>query len=157
MNFLKLICYKLIKINDSPQRIALGFAIGVFTGILPSTGPVAALILSLVFRVNRIAALTGSLLTNTWLSVATFVLAAKIGSFVTKTDWQNIYNAYRNLLADFEWRHLFDAAILKLIYPLIMGYVLIGLMAGASAYFFAVSFLKVRGKFYVAKRVKSNQ
>ncbi|MCG2713658.1 MAG: DUF2062 domain-containing protein [Candidatus Omnitrophica bacterium] len=62
---------KLFKINDSAGKIALGVGLGVFAGLLPGTGPAAALLLALVFRANRAAALLGSLITNTWLSVVT--------------------------------------------------------------------------------------
>ena len=59
---------KLFKINDTPQKIALGFGLGVFAGIFPGTGPVAAILLAYVFRANRASALFGSLFTNTWLN-----------------------------------------------------------------------------------------
>ena len=85
-NSFKSIYDKLVGIKDSPQKIALGFGLGVFCGILPGTGPMASVVLAFVFRVNKVAALAGSLLTNTWLSLVTFVLAVKIGSMVTGAD-----------------------------------------------------------------------
>jgi len=63
--FFQLLYLKLIKINDTPQKIAFGFGLGVFSGIFPGTGPLAALFLALILRANRASALLGSLLTNT--------------------------------------------------------------------------------------------
>lgn len=40
---------KLFQINDTPQRIALGVGLGVFTGIIPGAGPIAALFLAMLF------------------------------------------------------------------------------------------------------------
>src|SRR3989338_7559347 len=88
---LKLIYDKLVKIDDSPQKVALGFGLGVFCGILPGTGPMASLALAFIFRANRAAALAGSLLTNTWLSFVIFTLSLQIGAFLTQTDWQAGY------------------------------------------------------------------
>ena len=70
--YLRLILAKLFNINDTPHKIALGLGLGVFAGILPGTGPIAAIFLALAFRANRASALLGSLLTNTWLSLVTF-------------------------------------------------------------------------------------
>lgn len=42
LRLLKLIYIKLFRINDTPQKIAQGFGLGVFLGILPGTGPIAA-------------------------------------------------------------------------------------------------------------------
>ncbi|PIR13657.1 MAG: hypothetical protein COV50_05635, partial [Flavobacteriales bacterium CG11_big_fil_rev_8_21_14_0_20_35_7] len=61
--------------NDTPQRIALGLGLGSALGMLPGTGPLAALFLAVVFKVNRASAFLGSLATNIWLSLVTFLLA----------------------------------------------------------------------------------
>ena len=39
---------KLFKINDSAQKIALGVGLGVFSGLMPGTGPAAALFLAFI-------------------------------------------------------------------------------------------------------------
>ena len=101
--FLKAIYDKLSKIDDSPQKIALGFGLGVFCGILPGTGPVAAVALAFVFRVNKIAAFAGGLLTNTWLSVVTFILAVRLGSAVSGADWNEVYSRCKDIIRDFHY------------------------------------------------------
>ena len=100
------IWHQFIGIEDTPFRKAAGLGLGVFLGIFPGAGPLAALVLSSILHVNRAAALVGSLLTNTWISIVTFVLAIKVGSFVTGTNWQDIYLECQSLLKDFHWKYL---------------------------------------------------
>jgi len=125
---------KLFKINDTPQRIALGFGLGIFTGIFPGTGPLAALFLALIFRANRAAALFASLLTNTWLSWVTFLLAIKAGSAIFRISWQGLQNDWLTLSSHFSWQNFFQASILKIILPVIAGYLCISLCLGIIFY-----------------------
>lgn len=134
LGFFRLIYRKLFRINDTPQKIALGFGVGVILGILPGMGPLAALFLAFVLRVNRAAALLGSLLTNTWLSIATFLLSIKVGSAIMKLDWQSVRNDWAALLKDFRWLNLFKLSILKIILPVILGYFIVAFCLGLLAY-----------------------
>ncbi len=133
---------KLFKINDTPQRIALGLGLGVSLGILPGTGPLAALFLAVIFKVNRASALLGSLLTNTWLSVVTFFLALKIGSAIFKVSWIALKNNWEALLADFHWSCLFKASFFKVIMPVLAGYFLIAILLGISVYLVSLIAIK---------------
>lgn len=60
----------LIRINDSPKRIARGVAIGVFWGILPTFG--LAIVFSIptafLLKANRLSAIVGTFVSNplTW-------------------------------------------------------------------------------------------
>lgn len=134
LRFLKLIYIKLFRIHDTPQRIALGVGIGVFLGIIPGTGPIAAVFMALVLRVNRAAALLGSLLTNTWLSILTFFLSIKIGSRIMRVDWQDVHRNWVQFLKDFKIITLFKVATLKIILPVILGYAVVGFCLGLIAY-----------------------
>lgn len=132
--FFKTIYVKLFKINDTPQRIAWGFSIGVFSGMIPGTGPIAALFLALVFRVNRAAALLGCLLTNTWLSVVTFLLSIKIGSMVLGLEWQQVRADYLQLLKNFHWADLVRLSMLKMLLPVFIGYCIVALFCALIVY-----------------------
>lgn len=127
LRFLKLIYVKLFRINDTPQRIALGLGLGVFLGILPGSGPLAALFLAFLLRVNRAAALLGSLLTNTWLSIATFLLSVKLGSAIMNLRWQEVYQK-------------------KIILPVIVGYFLVAFGLGLAVYLITLIILKYANK-----------
>ncbi|MDP2831552.1 MAG: DUF2062 domain-containing protein [Candidatus Omnitrophota bacterium] len=125
---------KLFKINDSAGKVALGVGLGVFAGLLPGTGPAAALLLALVFRANRAAALLGSLLTNTWLSLVTFILAIKVGSVILKMNWHLVQQQSQGLLKNFGWAKFFRLSFLEVLLPVMVGYLVIGLVLGALSY-----------------------
>lgn len=141
-NPLRILYTQLFKINDSPRRIALGFGLGVFCGILPGTGALASLFLALVFKANRAAALTGSLLTNTWLSIASFLLSIKIGSVIMKVNWQDIQNEWSSIMQDFHWPDLLKFPVLKIVLPVAIGYIILSAVMGAAAYLVALSLTK---------------
>ncbi|MFA4854117.1 MAG: DUF2062 domain-containing protein [Candidatus Omnitrophota bacterium] len=133
---------KLFKINDSPQKIALGVGLGVFSGLMPGTGPVAALFLAFIFRANRAAALLGSMLTNTWLSLVTFILAIKAGSLVLGLHWQEVERKMQGLIHDFGWAKFFKFSFLDVLLPVIIGYIIIGLFLGAAVYLITLAIIK---------------
>ena len=134
---------KLFKINDSPRKIALGVGLGVFSGLMPGTGPVAALFLAFIFRANRAAALLGSLLTNTWLSLVTLVLAIKAGSLALGLHWQDVDRKMQGLLHDFSWAKFFKLSFLDVLLPVITGYLIIGLLLAAASYLLTLSIINI--------------
>lgn len=142
---------KLFKINDSAQKVALGVGLGVFAGLLPGTGPAAALFLAFIFRANRAAALLGSLLTNTWLSLVTFILAIKVGSVILKLDWKVVQQQIQGLLKNFGWAKFFEISFLEVFFPLVVGYLVIGLVLGAFSY--SLILLIIRRNFHGNKTV----
>ena len=141
-NFFVSIYEKLFKIDDTPQRIALGFGLGVFLGIFPGTGPVAAIFLAVLFRLNRAAALIGSLLMNTWSSIIVLFLAFQLGSLVMRVRWQNISGDWSSFQKAFRWMDLFKFSTLKVALPVIIGYIIIGLVFGFFAYLITLIVIK---------------
>jgi uncharacterized protein (DUF2062 family) len=142
LRFLKIIYIKLFRINDTPQRVAIGFGIGVFCGIVPGMGPLASLFLAMLLRVNRASALLGSLLTNTWLSIVTFFLSIKTGAVIMNVNWQDSYNNWLLFLKDFRWLNLIKLSVLKIILPVIVGYLAVAFCTGLLAYLIILVILK---------------
>lgn len=141
LRLLRLIYIKLFRIHDTPQKIALGVGIGVFLGIAPGTGPIAAVFMAFVLRVNRAAALLGSLLTNTWLSIVTFFLSIKVGSSIMGVDWQEVQRNWGQFLKDFKVVTLFKLATLKIISPVIIGYFVVSFCLGLIAYLITLTII----------------
>ncbi len=147
LQFFKSIYTRLVAIHDTPQKVAQGFGLGVFLGIVPGVGPIASLVLATVFRMNRAAALLGSLLTNTWLSVITFFMAVKLGSAVFGIGWKNVQQNWNTLKANADWLDLFKLSALKIVFPVMLGYLIISLLAGILAYLITLgAILAVRRK-----------
>ncbi|MDD5156020.1 MAG: DUF2062 domain-containing protein [Candidatus Omnitrophica bacterium] len=147
---------KLFLINDSPHKIALGLSLGVFTGIIPGVGPIAAILLALLLRANRISAILGSLLTNTWITFVTFLLSIKVGSAIIKTDWHDVYAESLVLLHNFRWQDLFKESLLNVVLPLLLGYLVIALCLALTVYVVTLVLVK-RIKYARKNRAKFSQ
>ena len=148
--FFKYLYLKLFRINDSPQKISLGFGLGVFLGVFPGVGPIAAFVLSFLFRVNRAAAVLGSLITNTWISIVTFALAVKVGSALFGLDWNVVQEEWSILVKNFSAKNLFEfrdeaAAVMA-------GYILVSLAIGVAAYLAALFGITAFKKRFTRKR-----
>ena len=136
--FLKLIYVKLVRINDSPQKVALGFALGVFAGVMPVISLREAFFLALLFRVNWASALLGCFLTDNWTTVLAFLLAIKTGSYIMGVDWHSIYAISQQLLKHFHWSDLLKLSILKILIPVTIGYIVVSLFFAFLSYLFAL-------------------
>lgn len=143
----RLVYLKLFRINDSPLKIALGFGLGVFLGIMPGAGPIAALVLAFLLRVNRASALLASILFNTWLSFLILILAVKAGSLVMRKNYRDIYAKWTAIFQDFSWGKLFDTSVYDVFLPIGIGYLLISLFfAGISSTIIFMLVRKIRNK-----------
>jgi uncharacterized protein (DUF2062 family) len=136
----------ILKINDSKQRIALGFGLGVLSGIFPGTGPLVAVFLSFILRANYVSALLGSLLTNTWLSIVTFLLAIKVGAVIMGVNWQDVQKEWGLFLSNFQWVSLIKISVLKLILPVFLGYLVIACITGLLSYLAVLVILESKSK-----------
>ncbi|MFA5974582.1 MAG: DUF2062 domain-containing protein [Elusimicrobiota bacterium] len=70
---------KLSAIPESPQRIALAFAAGVFLGVMPGVGPAAALLVAFLFHLSKVATVLGVLATNSWTTALLYTLSYRFG------------------------------------------------------------------------------
>ncbi len=90
---LKELILRLAGLSDPPEKIAGGAAIGMFLGVLPLTGPLAALTVALVLKQNRAAALLVGTAAN-FLAVPIVVAAFAAAAFEVRHDgWDAIWQA----------------------------------------------------------------
>ncbi|MGB9856945.1 MAG: DUF2062 domain-containing protein [Dictyoglomaceae bacterium] len=82
--FLKYIYLKVIRINDSPEKIAKSIALGVFIGVFPTfgIGGILALILAKILRLNYIATVLGTFIMNYFTSPLFWSLSYFLGSLI---------------------------------------------------------------------------
>jgi len=89
----------ILQINDTPHRIALAFAFGVFMGISPFLGfhYICGILLARLFRLNRLVTIIGISVNNPWtifpISSFSVWLGAKllnIKQVIPEVDWHGI-------------------------------------------------------------------
>ncbi len=82
-NFIK----KILRTEDSPKKIALGLAIGVFWGIIPTVG--FAILFSLptafLLKGNKLAAILGTFVVNPFTTPFIYAFEYKLGQLILKT------------------------------------------------------------------------
>ncbi len=145
--------HRIRRIPDTPHRIALGFACGVFASFSPLFGfhILYALGLAIVLRGNLVAALIGTLVGNpmtfpaiAWLSMA---LGRRIlGGGATGRDFGRILEAFEQAcvglwqgllslvgLAEADWGKL-AAFFAEVVLPYFVGGLLPGLIAAIAGY-----------------------
>ncbi|MFA5089403.1 MAG: DUF2062 domain-containing protein [Candidatus Omnitrophota bacterium] len=125
---------KIFLINDTPQKVSLGLGIGVFLGIVPGTGPLAAVFVAFILGLNRFAAFLGGIIVNTWFTIAAFPVAIKIGASLLGVDGRAVYQEALSLVKNFHLADLFRVSVLKIILPLSLGYLIIAFSCGLTAY-----------------------
>ncbi|GBD96861.1 MAG TPA: DUF2062 domain-containing protein [Nitrospirae bacterium] len=89
----------IFQVNDTPRRIAMAFAIGVFLGISPFLGIhyIGAFFLTWFFRLNRLVAVVGVSVNNPWTIVPISSFCVWVGAkllgikqVLPEVDWKNI-------------------------------------------------------------------
>ncbi len=91
---MRLIKLKLLRINDPPERIARGAALGVVCGILPTFGfgGFIAFGLAFVFKANKAASILGSLIMNPVTTPFFWTFSIMLGSFILREEYSVMLN-----------------------------------------------------------------
>jgi len=132
-------------LNESPGKIAGGFALGVFLGITPGEGIIATLLLASLFRFNRLASVVGVLLTNMWGTVAILPIASSVGGYLFNQNETNLAREFLNNYHSFGWKYFLSKQIFfETAWPLLAGFLisagLVSLLSFVMIY--ALFFLK---------------
>ena len=133
---------KFFTLKDTPHKIAAGFALGTFMGIVPGEGVATTLILATIFRINRASATAGVLATNMWGTIVVFPLVAIVGGLLfgetpnhlTQQFDQTYHLGFRYFLSKVIF---FDLAL-----PLIVGFIIVAGAISLLAYFILYFLLK---------------
>jgi uncharacterized protein (TIGR03546 family) len=127
--------WRLVKLNSTPEGIALGVAVGVFIAITPFYGLhtlMVVLAILLIPRTNKVAILVG-----TSISIPpTTPLITWAGYSIGRAILGEQYPALGlSMLKDFTYRD-----IPRLFYPLLLGSIILGIIC-AIIFYFTVLFL----------------
>lgn len=135
----------LLRIQDSPHRIALAFGIGVFIAFFPILGIHTALALGLafLFRLSRVAILAGAWTNNPWTLGPMFMAGTALGCALLGVSTESLG------LIDWSLRgHAFYEALWEglrpLLVPFLLGNTALGALGGLLSYLLLRSVLERR-------------
>jgi uncharacterized protein (DUF2062 family) len=76
---------KLLHIEDTPERTALAYSVGIFLGFSPFLGfhTLTGLAIAFLFNLNRVAILVGVWSNTPWWIVPYYTIATWVGTWVT--------------------------------------------------------------------------
>ena len=133
---------KFLLIDDSPHRVAAGAAVGVFLGIVPGEGVTASIVVALIFRLNRLAAIAGSLATNMWTTFVVLSPAAWIGGMIFGISYQNLINNFK-ATHSLAWKEIFSKFIFwNVALPLLVGFAIVAGIIAIGFYLTIYFYLK---------------
>jgi uncharacterized protein len=135
----------LLHVEDSPSRVALAFAVGVFLAFSPLLGihTLLAVVVAVAFRLSKPAIVVGVWTNNPWTIAPMYSAGTLVGCFVlgvspaslSEIEWSLHGRAfYESLVAGFR----------PLLMPFIVGNLLLGAVAAAASFVVLRFLLKQR-------------
>jgi uncharacterized protein (DUF2062 family) len=137
---------RLLALDDTPERIARAFALGVFLAFSPLLGlhTFLGIILAFLFGLNRLAMLTGLIINNPWTLVPIYAAGAYLGGLLVGFP-------SGNSLPSFEWRALWSgefwlqlAGQWHLLKPMVIGSFVLSFLVSVFSYLVALYVLRQR-------------
>jgi uncharacterized protein (DUF2062 family) len=136
-----------LHLDEEPSRLAAGMAVGVFIGFTPFYGlhTLLALAAASVFRLNKVATITGAWINLPWFAPFVYGFCLRLGEAVLTGDWSSFSLASVQGLALYlraspretagtlyrvVWDMLFVASK-----PLFVGTTIVGILLAVVAYF----------------------
>ncbi len=123
---------EVLKVKDSPHRIAISFAFGVFWGMSPLLGvhTIGAFFSAWLLRLNRFVAVIGVYITNPWTIVPIYSFSLWVGTKLIGME---------EILPDIDWKSAaFMDIVTKLshlILPFCIGTFAVGAVSAVASYF----------------------
>jgi len=129
---------KILSLDDPPEKIALSFSVGVFISISPFFGfhTILALVFSFLFKLNKVATITGSWMNNPWTIAPVYYIDYKIGSLIMGHDIE--FN-----LKPFTFQHYLNGGK-EVFFDILIGSIVFGLFVSTLTYFVLKAILKKR-------------
>ena len=139
IKFLRYLKLKILRISGEPSRIALSFAVGAFIGVMPTFGIASFLSIAVAagFKLNIIATVLGSWVSNPWTAPFFYASGYKIGEI--------IINKFPFLIFHFHFIHK-GTKLFKLVVSgqkLILGGIIISVAISILCYYFVLETIKI--------------
>jgi len=126
----------LLHVDDSPHRIALAFAIGIWIAFFPIWGihTAMALAIAFLFRLSRAAMVLGAWVNNPWTVAPFYTAGTVLGCWLLRVPVEGSLDLDWTLKG---WAFL-EALVRTLrpyLWPFLVGNTIVGVAAGVVAYF----------------------
>lgn len=141
----------LLHIDDTPERTAAAYALGVFFGFSPFLGlhTILAIGLAFLLRLNRVAVLLGVYSNLPWILAPYYTAATVLGAALTGAQLPASFRERLIQVMDLSitdgalWREI-GSLLEPLLWPYAIGSMLGALALAAAAYPLALAFVRTR-------------
>jgi len=147
MRWLRRMGQILLQVEGSPTRVAAAFGLGVFIAFFPLLGihTGMALVIAILLRLNRVAILVGCWINNPWTIAPMYSAGTLLGCALLRVppvgplsvDWHLKGRAFYSALA---------ATLRPLVWPFVVGNLVLGVVAGLVAFLLLRTLLARRAK-----------
>ena len=145
----------LLHIQDSPERTAAAFALGVFFGFSPFLGfhTLLAIVAAFLLNLNRVAVLMGVYSNLPWFLAPYYAIATMVGSELTgrrpPPDFRiQLGRLFELSLFHQQFWHRLLVVMRPLLVPYTVGSMLCALVLAAAAYHLALAFVTSRRRIH---------
>jgi uncharacterized protein len=145
----------LLHIDDTPQRTATAFALGVFFGFSPFLGlhTLLGVVFAFLLSLNRIAVLLGVYSNLPWVVVPYYAFVTVAGAKITGDRMPADFNTQFGALFDhsvlhFEFWDRLITLLKPLLWPYLVGSTIAALVLAALAYPVALAFVTSRRRIH---------
>ncbi len=125
----------LLQVQDSPNRLALAFGVGVWIAFFPLIGihTGLALLIAFLFRLNRLAILLGTYVNNPWTVAPMYLAGTLFGCMLLGVSTHGLWDL--NLRIE-SWSFFLTAlhSLRPFLWPYVVGNLIVGTGAGLAAY-----------------------
>jgi hypothetical protein len=153
----------LLHVNDSAERTAAAFALGVFVGFSPFLGlhTIIGLMLAILLNLNRVAVLLGVYSNLPWIIAEYYAFTTMLGAAITRTGLpqgfrERLGDLFRLSLRHREFWYQLGLLLRPLLWPYVVGSLIGAAACAAIAYPLALAFVvRRRRRMSVPKPEKS--
>lgn len=134
---LRYIWKRLIRLRETPERIARGLAFGVFAGFFPLFGlqTILGVGLATLFRGHKLTAVLGTWVSNPLTSVPIYALNFQVGRWLLNCQEDFVLDSVDSISQ-------LTAEGVRLVGPLLLGCGVMGAVGGAIAYFVSLRLIR---------------
>lgn len=134
--------WRLMRLRERPEKLAKGFAVGAFAGCFPLFGlqMIMAILLAVIVRGNKFAAMMGTWISNPFTYVPIFWFNFEVGQLILHLSINDVKPSKIEFNWN-SWQSLADAG-LEIIFTLLVGSFAVGIVVSFLVYYLILILLK---------------